>query len=245
MSVSIFYDNVILQVLTKHLTMVEIIRMASTCRQMHNKWINKTGLKLKDHLLSFFKWKTPKISAFTLFRKHIFASLNRGGPCVGGCGTLDVSEYQCVPKAICKYNLCVTCFNRKDTVKYMDKRGYLRAEVVRNYMIGHFRECVSFSADIKTAFFDSGELFDFCTNLFRFKFFRYNDYIKISYEEIDQIVASQLDNVTQMIKTHIQKIYEVAENYMANTEHKLELAKSDFNRKKRMYDEVVNFRPEN
>jgi len=67
----------------------------------------------------------------------------------------------------------------------------------------------------------------------------------MSYEEIDQIVTSQLDNVTQMIKTHIQKIYEVAENYMANTEHKLELAKSDFNRKKRMYDEVVNFRPEN
>lgn len=218
--------------------MVEIIRLASTCRQMHNKWINKIGLKLKDHLLSFFKWKTPKISAFTLFRKHIFASLNRGGPCVGGCGTLEVSEYQCVPRQICKYNLCNSCFNRKDTVAYMDKRGFLRVHTVREYAVAHFRERIHFSDDIKASFFGTGELFDFCCNLFRFKFFQYNDFIRISYDQIDQIVVAETDRVVEMIKTHVRKMYEVAQNFVANTEHKLEVARSDFNRKKRMFDEI-------
>jgi hypothetical protein len=99
----VFFEQVILETLTTHLDMRDIVCLASTCKIMHSRWINRKGLHLDRHLKSFFKWKTLNIGAFQTFRKRIFASLTPKGPCIGGCGKLDVIV--CVPKTVCPYSV--------------------------------------------------------------------------------------------------------------------------------------------
>ncbi len=242
---NILCDKVIMQNLTKYLTMKEIICLSSTSREMHSKWINRKGVHLYRHLLSYFKWKTLKgIGPFKTFQKHIFASLHFPGPCIGGCGKLETTIYQCVPRFISKYNLCTECFRNMNVAAHMEKRGLLPLDHV--YM--HHRKILmekavsEFSQPIVDDFFSQNNNNDYTITPIAAKYYSrdsiFMGYIRVSTEIIEERAIVHSSSLFDDMRRHVLKKYEEATAVVTRRELDLVEAKERLTKRRKMYDEV-------
>jgi len=241
----ILFDKVIMQEVTKHLTMKEIACLAGTCRIMHSTWINRKGVHLSRHLKQFFNWDTLSIGAFQTFRKRIFASLQRVGPCVGGCGNLNVVPYQCVPSSICKYVMCVNCFPKINVPQYMEKQGLLLANTVfskhRELLIEKAQTLFSFV--IVNDFFSSEDPIARLYNPVTISGMyasneRYMGYIRVTEAMIAERAMIHSATLEHDVRLYLEKKHSSAFLLVKQKEKELEDAKEQFNRRKRMYDEI-------
>ena len=247
---AVFFDKVILQTLSRYLTMKEIVAVASTCRIMHKKWINRKGLNLEGHLLSYFGWKTLTIGAFQTYRKRIAASRKElAGPCIGGCGILKVNYS--LPRAICPYTYCTACFSKVDGAAYLIRRGFMLEKDVttkhRQLLVDI--AAATFNEEVVDCFFRAdrhksipqryGE--DHILYAFYGPYQRYNGFIKVTPETIEQRVGIHAITLIPDIKKHLEKMLDIAEQDQDSYRHKLEVATREYNNRKRLRDLTDNF----
>ncbi len=238
----ILLDNVTMQEISKHLTIKEIIRLACTCRIMHGKWINRKGLHLDNHIKAFFGWDTLKIGPFQTFRKRIYASLIVPGPCIGGCGKLTLTHFECVPKKICPYNMCTQCFGKIDSAAYMRKKGFMVADVVYTSHRLQLMAVVGtqLTADIVTDFFVDGQMWR--TGKIASTFYRdcdsYNGYIRASPETIEERVTVHSATIIDDVRTYLGKLRDSAEGLVQDCELKLEDARGVLTKRRRLCEEM-------
>jgi hypothetical protein len=238
---SIFFNNVILETLTKHFDMKDIVNLANTCKIMHRVWVTRRGLHLERHLMQFFQWKPLAIGAFHTFRKRIFASLKFPGPCIGGCGQISCNADQCVPRHLCKYNLCTKCFvrfNQNDA--YMDRKGYMLEDDAlyqhKNILIENAK--TEIDSDAVYDFFNTHTTSnDEYRNIYRIRhnfyihFDRFNGYMKVKLDQIVHFATLHSAGIYSAICKHVKDRLDEAES-------KLETAKVIFNERKRIYDQL-------
>lgn len=244
---TILFNNVILETLNKHLSMREIILLASTCRIMHKNWVNRKGLHLDRHLKAYFNWETLSIGAFATFRKRILASLDWPGTCIGGCGKLSISQHEAVPRFVHRYTMCQSCFHKGNWSEYMVKHGFMTKEAActlhRIYLKTIAR--TKFSDEIVTDFFgynSSSIAREYRETQIGFNYYyicnAYSSYIKINHTTIEKNAAKDTERLFNDIARYLSERLAESRLEVSAYEVKLNNAKEVRNDRKRMYDEV-------
>ncbi len=129
----IFVQKPIIAQLSKYLTLEDWFVLSSTCKYMHDSWINSDfidAINMRKLVYDAFKWKYTKTNPFRWVRKYATQDKSKTFRCMGGCGKKKKST-KLINLKLSQRPQCAMCWCKASSFQYREEE-YIMQKMYRD-----------------------------------------------------------------------------------------------------------------